>query len=140
MDPWDRPFSTLSTWDTSEPLSSLLLDELRYFGNHCRASIANATPCRPQLRQTSADFCVAVTDPKGRFVREGFENRVPKTADEFAEYWRNSELGRKNAEEAAKTIAGASDSSEHLEHFRQSAKAEKAKHLSKDSKFVISYP
>lgn len=81
-----------------------------------------------------------MTDPKGRFVREGYENRVPKTADEFAEYWRNSELGKKNAEDAARAIAGASDSSEHLENFRQSAKAEKAKHLSKDSKFVISYP
>lgn len=81
---------------------------------------------------------MAVTDPKGRFVREGFEGKVPKTADEFAEYWKKSELGRRNAEEAQAAID--STSNDKLDHFRQSAKNEKAKHLSPKSKYVISYP
>lgn len=50
----------------------------------------------PQNRQTSADFLVAVTDPNGRFVRDGFEGKVPVTAVEFADYFAKSEMGREN--------------------------------------------
>ncbi|KAI5479965.1 hypothetical protein MNV49_002255 [Pseudohyphozyma bogoriensis] len=92
----------------------------------------------PQQRQTSADFLVAVTDPKGRFVREGFEGRVPKTADEFAKYFAESEIGKRNLAETEAAMKG--NTKEHLEQFRASAAAEKAKHLSKKSPYVISYP
>ncbi|GAA5839263.1 hypothetical protein JCM11251_006022 [Rhodosporidiobolus azoricus] len=54
----------------------------------------------PQDRQTSADFLVACTDPKGRFVRKGFEGRIPKTADDFAKHWRDSQLGKRCVEVA----------------------------------------
>ncbi|SCZ91970.1 BZ3500_MvSof-1268-A1-R1_Chr5-3g08254 [Microbotryum saponariae] len=96
----------------------------------------------PQPRQTSADFCVAVTDPNGRFVRKGFEGRVPRTAEEFAEHWRKSELGKQNLAEVEKELQHHESDGAHeqLEAFRESAKLEKAKHLSKDSKYLISYP
>lgn len=73
-------------------------------------------------------------------MRPGYEGRVPKTADEFAEYWRQSELGKKNAEEVAAALQRDGKSEDKLIAFRESAKAEKAKHLSKDSKYLISYP
>ncbi|KAM9925286.1 hypothetical protein OXX59_003971, partial [Metschnikowia pulcherrima] len=44
--------------------------------------------CPP--RQTTAEFLTAVTDPAGRFTFEGMENKVPKTAEEFRDYWRKS--------------------------------------------------
>ncbi|KAK4242765.1 ABC-2 type transporter-domain-containing protein [Achaetomium macrosporum] len=42
-------------------------------------------------RQTTADFLTSVTSPAERVVRPGFERRVPRTPDEFAEAWRRSE-------------------------------------------------
>ncbi|GAA5915070.1 hypothetical protein JCM6882_006773, partial [Rhodosporidiobolus microsporus] len=96
----------------------------------------------PQNRQTSADFLVACTDPKGRFVREGFEGRVPKTADEFVQHWRNSELGKRafrDAEEQLKATGGGK-AEEHLNAYRESAHAERSKRASKGSSYLISYP
>ncbi|QBM88980.1 ATP-binding cassette, subfamily G (WHITE), member 2, SNQ2 [Metschnikowia aff. pulcherrima] len=44
--------------------------------------------CPP--RQTTAEFLTAVTDPAGRFTVKGMEGQVPKTAEEFRDYWKNS--------------------------------------------------
>ncbi|CDK26265.1 unnamed protein product [Kuraishia capsulata CBS 1993] len=41
-------------------------------------------------RQSTAEYLTAVTDPIGRFVKPGFEGKVPNTADEFEAYWRAS--------------------------------------------------
>jgi len=43
---------------------------------------------QPANRQTTPDFLVAVTDPNARMAREGYENRVPRTPDEFVEHYR----------------------------------------------------
>ncbi|PYH42416.1 pleiotropic drug resistance family ABC transporter [Aspergillus saccharolyticus JOP 1030-1] len=41
-------------------------------------------------RQTTADFLTSLTSPSERQVRPGFENRVPRTPDEFAAAWKQS--------------------------------------------------
>ncbi|GJP96864.1 ABC transporter Cdr4 [Aspergillus niger] len=41
-------------------------------------------------RQTTADFLTSLTSPSERLVRPGFENRVPRTPDEFAAAWKQS--------------------------------------------------
>jgi ABC-type multidrug transport system ATPase subunit/ABC-type multidrug transport system permease subunit len=41
-------------------------------------------------RQTIAEFLVSVTDPNARALRAGFEDKVPRTAQEFADRWRTS--------------------------------------------------
>ncbi|KAM0754754.1 putative SNQ2-ABC transporter [Meredithblackwellia eburnea MCA 4105] len=95
----------------------------------------------PQQRQTSADFLVAVTDPKGRFYREGVDQaKVPKTADEFAKYFRESEIGKQNAAEVAATLEEEKGAEQRLQRFRESAQREKADHVGKDSKYQISFP
>ncbi|KAL8280941.1 hypothetical protein RQP46_006620 [Phenoliferia psychrophenolica] len=94
----------------------------------------------PQNRQTSADFLVAVTDPKGRFVRAGYESRVPKTATEFAQYFRDSEIGKRNVASARALLQKGDDTEARLERYRESARREKADHLRKDSKYIISFP
>lgn len=43
-------------------------------------------------RQTTADFLTSLTMPIERVVREGFEDRVPRTPDEFAKAWKDSAL------------------------------------------------
>ncbi|KAM0791176.1 hypothetical protein ACM66B_005660 [Microbotryomycetes sp. NB124-2] len=95
---------------------------------------------KPLDRQTSPDFCVSVTDPRGRFIREGVDPRsVPQTAKDMAAYWRKSELGKKNAAKVQALIDQHSKSDK-MQTFRESAKQEKAKHLSPKSPYVISYP
>ncbi|AOA61172.1 Plasma membrane ATP-binding cassette (ABC) transporter [Komagataella phaffii CBS 7435] len=41
-------------------------------------------------RQTTADFLTSLTNPAERIVRKGFEGKVPKTPEEFSQYWRAS--------------------------------------------------
>ena len=38
------------------------------------------------------DFLTALTNPSERIVQPSFEGKVPRTPDEFAEWWRTSEL------------------------------------------------
>lgn len=45
--------------------------------------------CRP--RQTTADFLTSLTNPEERKVRPGFEGKVPRTSNEFADAWKMSE-------------------------------------------------
>jgi len=42
-------------------------------------------------RQTTPDFLTSMTSPQERVVREGRENRVPRTPDKFAQRWKESE-------------------------------------------------
>ncbi|EPS35460.1 hypothetical protein H072_11135 [Dactylellina haptotyla CBS 200.50] len=44
--------------------------------------------CPP--RQTTGDFLTSVTNPSERRAREGYENRVPRTPEEFEKYWMDS--------------------------------------------------
>lgn len=78
-------------------------------------------------RATTGDFLTSLTNPAERVVREGFENRVPRTPDEFADAWKRSEdrarlLREIEAFEREYPIGG-----EHLQHFQQSRKAQQAR-------------
>lgn len=44
--------------------------------------------CPP--RQTTGDFLTSVTNPIERKAREGMENKVPRTPEDFEAYWRQS--------------------------------------------------
>lgn len=41
-------------------------------------------------RQTTADFLTSMTSSRERVVRPGFEGKVPRTSDEFAQAWKDS--------------------------------------------------
>lgn len=43
-------------------------------------------------RQTTGDFLTSLTNPVERIIRPGFEARVPRTPDEFAQAWKQSQL------------------------------------------------
>jgi ATP-binding cassette, subfamily G (WHITE), member 2, SNQ2 len=47
-------------------------------------------------RWTTADFLTSVTDEHERSIREGWENRIPRTAGEFSDAYRRSEDYQKN--------------------------------------------
>ena len=96
----------------------------------------------PQPRQTSADFLVAVTDPKGRFVRDGYEGRVPKTAEDFVRYWKKSEYYKRLVDEVDRELQlhDTEQGQQRIENFRESARADIVKRQSPKSSFLISYP
>ena len=50
--------------------------------------------CPP--RQTTADFLTAVTDPYARVIKDGFTDKVPRTAEEFERYFQSSADAKSN--------------------------------------------
>ena len=47
-------------------------------------------------RWTTADFLTSVTDPHERKIREGWEDRIPRSADQFEQAFAKSSLQEQN--------------------------------------------
>jgi ATP-binding cassette subfamily G (WHITE) protein 2 (SNQ2) len=93
----------------------------------------------PANRQTTPDFLVAVTDPNGRIQRPGAVG-VPRTASEFAEYFRNSDAGRLNEEDIKAYRAEYVGRPNRVSAYQESAWEEHAKTTNKMSPYTISIP
>lgn len=80
----------------------LLIDEGRccYFGPTEKAAeyFKNLGFVQPE-RWTSSDFLTSVTDPHERHVKEGYENRIPRSAAQFGEAFFNSQQHEDNLAE-----------------------------------------
>ena len=89
-------------------------------------------------RQTTGDFLTSVTNPQERKAREGFEQKVPRTADEFEAYW----LKSPNHERILQEIRDHEDEmgENPVDRFKERHEAMQTKHLSKKSPYVISTP
>lgn len=91
-------------------------------------------------RQTTGDFLTSVTNPLERKARKGYENRVPRTPDEFEAYWIKSEeyslIQREIAEHEEENPTGGSA----LNDFRDSHHAMQSQHMRPKSPYVISIP
>ncbi|GMM38363.1 hypothetical protein DASC09_057020 [Saccharomycopsis crataegensis] len=86
-------------------------------------------------RQATPEFLTAITDPLGRTTKPGYENKVPRNAVEFENYWHNSPQFQKLSEEIAqneKSFAG----SDTEDLFFESSKIEKSR---VHSTFTVSY-
>jgi len=94
----------------------------------------------PANRQTTPDFLVAVTDPNARIAREGYESRVPRTADEFAEYYLRSNVWQINQEDMDTYLNGFVGQPQSALAYRESAWAEYATTASKKTSYVTSIP
>lgn len=93
--------------------------------------------CPP--RQTTGDFLTSVTNPLERQAREGFEDKVPRTADDFDRYWRNSEeykTLRRDIDEY-ESQHPLNDTGE-VEELRAYKYQQQAKHVRKGSPYVAS--
>ena len=95
---------------------------------------------QPANRQTTPDFLVAVTDPKARTPREGYENRVPRTPDEFAEHYRQSNVWQINQEGMDAYLHEFVGKPKRASAYMESAWAEQATNSNKKSAYVISIP
>jgi len=95
---------------------------------------------QPANRQTTPDFLVAVTDPNARIAREGYESRVPRTADEFVEHYRKSNIWQINKEDMDAYFHESVGLPQRASAYRESAYADHATTSSKKSSYVISIP
>ncbi|KAF1950929.1 putative multidrug resistance ABC transporter [Byssothecium circinans] len=90
-------------------------------------------------RQTDADFLTSMTSAIERVVRPGWEDRVPRTPDEFAQRWKDSPeraqlLKEIDAYEQKYPVGG-----EHLQKFTESRRAQQAKGQRVTSPYTLSY-
>lgn len=95
---------------------------------------------QPANRQTTPDFLVAVTDPNARIAREGYESRVPRTADEFADHYRKSNIWQINQEDMHAYRMESVGKPQRASAYMESARAEHATTSNKKSSYVISIP
>lgn len=96
--------------------------------------------CPP--RQTTGDFLTSVTNPSERRAREGMENKVPRTPDDFERYWRESpeyqNLQKEIQEyEQNHPLNGQNES---LTRLREQKNVAQAKRVRPESPFLISVP
>ena len=94
--------------------------------------------CPP--RQTTGDFLTSVTNPQERKARQGFDQIVPRTPDEFEAHWHRSQefvavMNEITDHEALRPIRGQA-----VQNLRESHKAMQANHLRPGSPYVISIP
>ncbi|KAK5688623.1 hypothetical protein LTS10_000601 [Elasticomyces elasticus] len=93
--------------------------------------------CPP--RQTTGDFLTSVTNPAERKAKEGFEDKVPRTPDDFEAYWQRSPdyaaLQKEIKEYEVQYPVGKGD---HLEELRATKHESQAKHARPGSPYVAS--
>ncbi|TID15216.1 putative multidrug resistance ABC transporter [Venturia nashicola] len=93
--------------------------------------------CPP--RQTTADFLTSMTSPAERVVRPGWETRVPRTPDEFARRWQDSPQRKALLKEIDEYDAKFPLGGPALEQFKNSRRAQQAKHQRVESPFTLSF-
>ena len=90
-------------------------------------------------RQTTPDFLTSMTSPIERVVEEGWENRTPRTPDEFALRWKESKeraalLGEIDTYDKEHAIGGPS-----LQTFKESRRKQISKRQRIKSPYTLSY-
>ncbi|OHE91114.1 ABC-2 type transporter [Colletotrichum orchidophilum] len=94
--------------------------------------------------QTTPDFLTSMTSPAERqgIVKPGYEAKVPRTSDEFAEAWRTSSLRHQLSQEvdAYDASFGLNSSRTHYADFLASKKSDQSLLQRWKSPYTISYP
>ena len=90
-------------------------------------------------RQTTADFLTSMTSALERVVRPGFEDRVPRTPDEFAQRWKDSPERAQLLKDIEEYDRKYPIGGEHLQKFKESRRAQQAKQQRVGSPYTLSY-
>ncbi|KIW29433.1 uncharacterized protein PV07_05248 [Cladophialophora immunda] len=91
-------------------------------------------------RQTTADFLTSLTSPSERIVKLGFENKVPRTPDDFAQAWQRSKERETLLQEIAAFNREFPLNGPSVHKFKQSKRAEQAALTLPQSPYTISIP
>ncbi|KAH7070040.1 BcATRO, ABC transporter [Paraphoma chrysanthemicola] len=90
-------------------------------------------------RQTDGDFLTSMTSVVERIPRPGWENRVPRTAKDFAAIWRSSSERRRLLDDITEYDRDFPVGGEHLEKFTASRRAEQSKRQRTKSPYTLDY-
>ena len=113
-----------------------------YFGpaNRARAYFERMGWFCPQ-RQTTGDFLTSVTNPGERKAKEGFEDKVPRTPDEFEAHWHaSSEFQQLQKDIEAYEQEFPQGNQQQLEALRANKQDQQARHTRPKSPYVVSVP
>ncbi|KAK9463807.1 ABC-2 type transporter-domain-containing protein [Lipomyces oligophaga] len=91
-------------------------------------------------RQTTGDFLTSLTNPSERSIRPGFEDKVPRTPDEFAARWKESDLHAQLILDIEDYNSKYPFSGDSLSSFELAHKSSQSRHISVHSPYMISYP
>ncbi|EWZ81308.1 ATPase [Fusarium oxysporum f. sp. radicis-lycopersici 26381] len=90
-------------------------------------------------RQTVPDFLTSMTSPQERIIRKGFEDRAPRTPDEFAAAWKASQANALLQREIEEYKRDFPINGPEAEEFRANRRAAQAKNQRKKSPYTLSY-
>ncbi|KAL1881468.1 hypothetical protein VTK73DRAFT_3530 [Phialemonium thermophilum] len=90
-------------------------------------------------RATTPDFLTSMTSPIERIVRKGFENRAPRTPDDFAAAWKNSPQYKALQAEIEQYKQDHPINGPDAVAFRESKHAQQARGQRVKSPFTMSY-
>ncbi|KAK5652958.1 hypothetical protein OQA88_9437 [Cercophora sp. LCS_1] len=130
-------------YDTFDKVTVLYAGRQVYFGPADQAKAyfeRQGWFCPP--RQTTGDFLTAVTNPDERIPRMGFENKVPRTAEDFERYWRESPEYKgllREIDDCDQEFEG-NRSKEVINTLREHKNFRQAKHVRPKSPYTISIP
>lgn len=90
-------------------------------------------------RQTTPDFLTSMTSPSERLVRKGFENKAPRTPDDFAAAWKASSNYTQLQREISQYKETNPINGPEAEQFRAVKRAVQAKGQRRKSPYTMSY-
>ncbi|RYP91869.1 hypothetical protein DL770_002046 [Monosporascus sp. CRB-9-2] len=90
-------------------------------------------------QQTSADFCTSMTSAQERIVRPGWENRAPRSPDDFARAWKESYCRTQLVAEIDSFLEQHPFDSTHLDNFLASRREDQSKRQRAKSPYTLSY-
>ncbi|KAF2166767.1 hypothetical protein M409DRAFT_66350 [Zasmidium cellare ATCC 36951] len=90
-------------------------------------------------RQTTADFLTSMTSPQERVVKPGYEDRVPRTPDDFATVWKNSPERKQLLQDIEAYEQRFPFEGEAYQKFVESRKAQQSKQQRLKSPYTLSY-
>jgi ABC-type multidrug transport system permease subunit/ABC-type multidrug transport system ATPase subunit len=134
-----------SIYDLFDKVTVLYQGRQIYFGPAANAKAyfeKQGWYCPP--RQTIGDFLTAVTNPTERKPREGMEIRVPRTAQDFERYWRESPeyalLQKEIAEYEALYLGQGQGPDQQINNLREDKSLRQVKRTRSGSPYLISVP
>ena len=119
--------STSLTWGTSPPT-----DRRRLTSSLLVCPIALPPP------RFFAEHFVAVTDPNGRIPRPGQTLLTPRTASEFADYFKNSLISDMNRQDMEQYRQLYVAKPELRKAYLESVRSERSRHTTRDSPYMLS--
>lgn len=90
-------------------------------------------------RQTDSDFLTSMTSSQERIVREGWEDKVPRTPEDFAARWKKSSEREQLLREIEIYNQENPIHGEQAQRFLDSRRAQQAKHSRRKSPYTLSY-